>query len=60
MLQLPPETIVSVNLRLIKYIFPAKSQSNVFTGDNIAFFTRFKVYLAKIVNGHISHPSNPF
>ena len=37
-----------------------KIQPNVLTCDNVTFFHWFKVYLAKIVNGHIFQPSNPF
>ena len=60
MLQIPPKTNVSVNLRLIKDIISVKKSIKRFDWGQYSIFHWFKVYLAKIVNGHISHTFNPF
>ena len=60
MMQIPPKTIVSVNLRLIKYISLVNISIKRFDWGEHTIFHWFKVYLAKIVNDNISHLFNPF
>ena len=60
MLQISTKTFVTINFKLLIDIVPVKKSIKEFDWRYYSIFHWFKVYLAKIVSGHISHSSNPF